>query len=113
MGYRSDVAIALTYSEATLLKELSDSDEELKELLDMAITSEHWPPEGEGYITKFKWEYQKWYVSFPCVFAMTRFMNNIDDENYRFLRIGEEPQDIEEEGHLLCDGMYISRYIEL
>ena len=79
----------------------------------MAIISEHWPPEGEGYITKFKWEYQKWYVSFPDVFAMTRFMNNIDDENYRFLRIGEEPQDIEEEGYLDCEGMYISRYIEL
>lgn len=113
MGYRSDVAIALTHSEAILLKELSDSDEELKELLDMACITEHWPPEGEGYITKFKWEYQKWYESFPDVFAMTRFMNNIDGENYRFLRIGEESDDIEEEGYLDCEGMYISRYIEL
>lgn len=113
MGYRSDVALAIAPSEATLLKELSDSNEELKSLLDMACISEHWPPEGEGYITKFKWEYQKWYDSFPDVFAMTRFMNNIDDENYRFLRIGEEPQDIEEEGYLECEGMYIQRYIEL
>lgn len=113
MGYRSDVALAIAPSEATLLKELSDCNEELKSLLDMACISDHWPPEGEGYITKFKWEYQKWYESFPDVFAITRFMNNIDDENYRFLRIGEEPQDIEEEGYLECEGMHIQRYIEL
>jgi len=113
MGYRSDVALALAPSEAILLKELSDCNEELKSLLDMACISEYWPPDDDGYITKFKWEYQKWYDTFPDVFAITRFMNNIDGESYRFLRIGEEPQDIEEEGYLECDGMYIQRYIEL
>ena len=70
MGYRSDVALALAPSEAILLKELSDCNEELKSLLDMACISEYWPPDDDGYITKFKWEYQKWYDTFPDVFAI-------------------------------------------
>ena len=114
MGYRSDVAFAVAASEAILLKELSDCNEELKSLLDYAEAHDNWPPdEGDDYPTKFKWESTKWYDNFPDVKALQRFMANIGAENYRFLRIGEESDDIEEEGYLDCDGMYISRYIEL
>ena len=114
MGYRSDVALAVAPSEAILLKELSDCNEELKSLLDYAEECDNWPPdEGDDYPTKFKWEGAKWYDNFPDVGALQRFMANIGEENYRFLRIGEQYNDIEEEGYLDCDGMYISRYIEL
>jgi hypothetical protein len=50
------------------------------------------------------WNYIKWYSSFPCVGAFDSFIETMIDEGhhheYRFVRVGEEPDDI------FCAGEY-------
>ena len=52
----------------------------------------------------------KWYSTYPEVIAITAWINTLDNDDFQFLRTGEDATDIEEYGELCC--MYVSNNIE-
>ena len=63
------------------------------------------------------WEQIKWYSDWPADFAdvdfFEKFMKNLDEEDYYFIKIGEEYDDVETKG-LWCDnpfGLTLTRQI--
>ncbi len=80
----------------------------------------------------FKWEWLKWYDSFPCVEALTDFMDWCDGEKvptgekdekgkdqtehatefFKFIRMGEEMDDNEQRGDAFWGDICINRSIE-
>ena len=82
--------------------------------------------DGDG-TTMFLWESIKWYDSYPEVRAITDFVSMNTDylssicedveefqrgnygEHFRFVRMGENNEDVEEEGWLCCDDIGVRR----
>ena len=82
--------------------------------------------DGDG-TTMFLWEHIKWYDSYPDVSAITDFIcmqtdylesicEDVEEfrrgqycEHFRFVRMGEDAGDTEEEGWLCCDDIFINR----
>jgi len=93
MGYRSDVAIAMRKEDYELLKEFDKENENLRDLLAVATVRE------KGEAVSLYWEWLKWYDSFSEVEAIEEFLGKLSDEDkpYKFIRIGEEWDDIEKE----------------
>ena len=80
----------------------------------------------------FKWEWLKWYDSYECISALTDFMDWCDGEDiptgkkcpegkektnpafefYKFIRIGEETEDIEYRGDAMWGDICVNRSIE-
>ena len=113
MGYRSDVALAMTTDAAILMKALCDHDPELKRLIDDADEKYNWE-EGEGvgeYTTKLMWANIKWYDGYHEVDCITQFMNWVSEEDWYFIRIGEETDDTVQSGGFWASDMYVSRTI--
>lgn len=94
MGYRSEVVIAIkkeVYTRDILLTEKFPSF--LRDVDENAFT-----------LTKFKdyYIYQmdqiKWYEGYDFVDETMEYLDALEDEEYGFIRIGEETTDIEQEG---------------
>ena len=117
MGYRSEVAIALTSEAANKLFVLQEFCPELKELVNDADENSHFDKESidKGFDAKLYWNHVKWYDSYTEIQQMETFLYNIleDDCDFLFLRIGEETDDMETQGHFWDSGMYIQRCISL
>jgi hypothetical protein len=104
MGYRSEVAIAISN------KHLTD---EIKENLSDAceITD-------KGGHTLFCYSYCKWYESDPSVEFVMSFLGDLelepstpDDAPFGYIRIGESLEDIDIRGYPYEFGMGVSRTI--
>jgi len=98
MGYRSVVKLALRKqayydNKANLLESIKDCD----------IISET----DEAYF--FLWEDVKWYPSYGDVKAVEEVMDSLKEEEYGFMRIGEETNDVEEKGEPWEYGIYMNR----
>ena len=117
MGYRSEVAIALTPEAANKLFVLQEFCPELKELIKDADEASHFDKESidKGFDVKFYWNHIKWYDSYTEIQQMETFLYQIldDDSEYLLLRIGEETDDMETQGHFWESDMYIQRSISL
>ena len=108
MGYRSEVAIQFSDDAVRLLYAVAEHRGELKELLEEAETTIDL--EADDISGKLHWDYIKWYDGFPCVDAVETIMMTIPDEDFHFIRIGEEADDITQRGY--GDGeMYVQRSI--
>lgn len=105
MGYRSDVALALTSKGVDHFKTMLDSDttspaarEQVPRLLGWA--DKHLV-EDDGSESWY-WELIKWYKYRPEDFAdvdfFERLMGELDEEDYYFVRIGEDNDDSEVRG---------------
>lgn len=106
MGYRSDVGLALTKKgletlNAKLAEESVSEDvrESVKRLL--SHTDEHYSDAASGAEVWY-WEWIKWYDCCPAGYQdicfITDTLKEMDDEDYRFIRIGEEYDDTEVSG---------------
>ena len=118
MGYRSVVALAVSKKMMPhFLGHLSQYDDAAYKFVFMETDKKIEDYDGDG-TTMFLWEHVKWYDSFPEVRAITDFVGmntdylsgiceDFDDnyaEHFRFVRMGEDNEDIEEEGWLCaCD----------
>jgi hypothetical protein len=78
----------------------------------------------------FKWDWLKWYDSYPCIEALTDFMDWCDSEEisadnpddpekkahasefFKFIRMGEDTDDNEERGDAFWGDICINRSIE-
>ena len=96
MGYRSDVAIALSKEAAALLKarlEAATPDE--RYLLDNADLHDTDEESGDEL---WRWHYVKFYEEFREVAFINNFLQELDPSNYLFIRVGETYDDIEIRG---------------
>ena len=132
MGYRSEVVLyvgpevmpqfMVTMAKCPQARELcfADHDQMVKDY------------NGEKGSFLFKWGWLKWYDSFECVSAITDFMDWCDSEDlptgekdvegkemtryamefYKFVRIGEETEDIEYRGDAMWGEICVNRSIE-
>ena len=93
MSYRSEVAIAMRKEDYELLKGFDEGNQNLLDLLKVATVREK-----EDAISLY-WDWLKWYDSFSEVQAIEEFLGRLSDEDkpYKFIRIGEEWDDIERE----------------
>jgi len=118
MGYRSDVAIAihkdlqgdfLTFLNTTELMAEIFGDMSDFHLDKDYQDSGHWLFICNGV---------KWYSSYKDIEMFEKFFNAMDEdddyqEKYRFLRIGEEIEDIEYRGDWHDSEIYVSREIQV
>ena len=121
MGYRSVVALAVSKEMMPhFLGHLSQCDDSAYKFVFMETDKKIEDYDGDG-TTMFLWESIKWYDSYPEVRAITDFVSMNTDylesicedikefqrgsyaEHFRFVRMGEDNEDIEEEGWL-CSG---------
>ena len=96
MGYRSDVAIALSKEAAALLKkrlEAATADE--RYLLDNADLHNVDKESGDEL---WRWHYVKFYEEFREVAFINSFLQELDPSNFMFIRVGETYDDIEING---------------
>ena len=110
MGYRSEVALALTDDAVRLLEAIAEENQEVKQLIDDAganTISEN--EEDKGGI--LHWDYIKWYDSYQEIFIIEKLLQTIPDEDFMFIRLGEESDDNVQEGAYYESGLYIQRAI--
>ena len=118
MGYRSVVALAVSEKMMPhFLGHLSQCEDAAYKFVFLETDKKIEDYDGDG-TTMFLWESIKWYDSYPEVRAITDFVSMNTDylysaskdfdnhsyaEHFRFVRMGEDNEDIEEEGWL-CSG---------
>lgn len=109
MGYRSDVGFTCTPVVKQVIEQVCEWNSEFKELIDYA-DNRSFNDSGRWF-----WEGVKWYDDFPDVQIMENLMVVLDNsemyDEYGFIRIGEETEDIETKGSPYELGMYVNRSI--
>lgn len=118
MGYRSEVALAVS-AEARphFMAKLAGCEKARQLVFDHSDDLDtNFRGKGGLLVT---WEYLKWYPSYEEIKCIESFMDDMDhgmvgvlaDEEYRFCRIGENTDDLEERGCL--EAFDIQRRIEI
>ena len=122
MGYRSQVCIGMTDDAArlfrTMLEHIPDYHE-IHSLIKDSETARHAHPWGTRHKTpnvdcdtKMYWDYVKWYEGYECVDFIETFLTDcIPEEDFRFVRVGEETDDVEERGEYYDSDIHIHRSI--
>lgn len=94
MGYRSEVGLAITQKG---LSEVLEGDITLTEKVKECLDSADFHEKENDHL--FIWEYIKWYDStFEDISALMKRLNELDPKEYLFIRIGEDPEDLEQKG---------------
>ena len=113
MGYRSDVAIALYKKDYDKLinRVKMNKNQDLHNLINNASLFES----KGGNVKILTWDWTKWYNEFEEIQWIENFINNC---NSAFVRIGEDFEDIEEQGfgefgYDLMEYAYCSRNLEI
>ena len=128
MGYRSEVVLAVHKQVMGKFLQLIGQNDEMKTLCfsDAEVTENY---NGDGNFL-FQWSGIKWYDSFPEVQAIIDFMQwchdtDIKDENhpedrqlsgdefFKFLRVGEDQDDIVQDGYCEDFQIYTCTSIEV
>lgn len=104
MGYYSDVQFALSKKEQDNLTRRSILGEIIPELI-----TENTPCDREDFFI-YDFGSCKWYATYSDVKEFTEYMKRLPEEDYQFIRVGEESNDIEELGDI--GAFYVKSYIE-
>lgn len=106
MGYRSEVGLALTKNGVEILQRRLASPEigqEARQRIEefFHYAEKHARDKENGHEAWY-WDYPKWYtdapVDFPEVDFIEQLMAELEDEDFRFLRVGEDYDDTEVRG---------------
>jgi len=103
MGYRSHVVIAMREEIVADFLTLMAVNEGVKEL---CITEMKTDAYSKGDLL-VEIQGVKWYDAFPEVRAINEFVAEQDNKNIRFLRAGENHDDMIEEGDYVADCLYV------
>ena len=109
MGYRSEVAIAFTDHAVRLLNAIMEHESAMRTLVGECENTINMNEEDKG--GKLHWCDIKWYEGYPEIDRMESLLQQIPDEDYHFIRLGEESHDIEERGGFYGSDMYVQRAI--
>lgn len=104
MGYRSNVALALTKEAVQKLNvAITKADDEKSNAASQLLANpdKHLCDADTG-AELWSWNAVKWYADYPDVAFVENFMAHIaGNENYHFIRIGEDWDDSEVSGYFL------------
>ena len=115
MGYYSEVALVLAPSAVNKLKQAVAKVDEKSEKLNFVNYPDKHLTDYDGN-ELYYWESVKWYEDFPETQFMEEFMDSLDPEEYRFLRVGESEGDTDEGGGIFYNhnfGVYSLRGIHI
>ncbi len=107
MGYRSDIALCLSKTAAEKLrnKRAAEKDEAKCYLCDHPDSHKIDAATGEELL---RWYNEKWYDDFPDVAFINTFLTDLDDGEYLFIIVGENPCDIEIRGSFWSNSFNLS-----
>ena len=114
MGYRSEVAITMRKDDYDAL--MWQASDLVKELIKYGEVKD------KGNVVILYWDEVKWYEEYDDVAFIMDFLDNLreNDKPFSFIRLGEDPTDIEERfffgengDYFDCDIVHICRYIEI
>ena len=108
MGYYSDVVLAIAPEATTTFYALLSTDELIVNLVQGGSDSFDVSQFQKGDLL-IQWYDVKWNDGFSEVAKLHKWMEAQAPENYRFLRVGEEKNDIEEHGDYAWDFLEISK----
>jgi len=95
MGYRSDVYLRIAQPLVEVVDAARKLDDKLDEMLRQASC--------DGSKTDFHWEWVKWYDTYPEVQAVDSLLSMLQEDDYGFIRLGEDDGDADRQG---CPGDY-------
>ena len=100
MGYYSNVALALTAKGAQAMRTaINTLDTETNMLVtDFIKYADSHAFDPDSRAEAYLWQDVKWNDDFRDIDFFERFMRNLDDEDYRYIRIGEDYDDTEVRG---------------
>lgn len=115
MGYRSDVGFACDPIIKQVIETVGEWDSEFKSLLQCGDDLSN---DGSG---RWRFEYVKWYESYPDVQVIENVMvmcdnadiNGLCYDSYGFIRIGEELDDVEMKGEPSTFDLYVNRSLDI
>ena len=100
MGYRSDVGLCLSAKGKEFLDarlaELEAGTGETR--LIREVLNSHYKDDEESGAVAWFWECTKWYSEFEDVAFIENLLRNLDDEDFLFVRVGEDDNDAETSG---------------
>jgi len=102
MGYRSDVGLCLTETGKNILDaklaELGADEERARHIHELLNTPRDKREDQESGAIAWLWEYLKWYSDYQDVSFFEKLLQELDYEDYYFIRVGEFDDDTEVEG---------------
>lgn len=104
MGYYSETAIALTNKGVKTLQDKLDlaTPEIEKEIYSLLNAANQHYVDADSNAEVWHWDFLKWYESepefYPDIYFMQELLDSLDDDDYRFIRIGEDYDDTEVRG---------------
>ncbi len=115
MGYRSDVIVIIHRDIIPQWLQMLCQNKEARELVFSYRDDSNKNFADEGHLF-YRWNSVKWYDSYECVGAINKFLGDIEDgEHYRYVRAGEEGDDVEADGFLHSESVFpvVENYIEI
>lgn len=109
MGYRSDVALALSREDHAKLKKACVAPGDLDALLFLTPNDE---ADNEDVVV-LHWENVKWYDDDPLIGGIASFISDLDEEAFGFVRIGEDFDDTAILGNPWNFGISVCRRIKI
>ena len=107
MGYYSDVALCLTKNGMDQLKTALAEAERNKPdsfaAIKILIGDEPSRTDERTGAVVFLWEGERWYDEFDEIAFVEEFMDNLPHEDFLFIRLGEDYDDIETRGSYWCN----------
>lgn len=99
MGYYSEAALVFTAKGAETMRSMIGEQQ-----LGMALRTRNFLEESmhavdsESRAEFFHWDSVKWYLVFEEIACINSVMEELDDEDFLFIRIGEDFEDLEIQG---------------
>ena len=108
MGYRSEVVVKFSDNAVKVVKKFYELDKQIKELIDDSENSTGWEQ-----IQAMHWDWIKWYEDDDeAIMAFMDMLDQLGDENYGMIRLGEEIDDVGHYGSTDKFDMYVERNIQ-
>ena len=108
MGYRSEVVVKFSDNAVKVVKKFYELDKQIKELIDGSENSTGWEQ-----IQALHWDWIKWYEDDDeAIAAFMDMLDQLGDENYGMIRLGEESDDVGHYGDPSNFDMYVERNIQ-
>ncbi len=107
MGYRSEVVVKFSDNAVKVVKKFYELDKQIKQLIDDSEDSIGWEK-----IQALHWDWIKWYGDDEAIMAFVDMLDQIGDENYGMIKLGEESDDVRYYGCPSNFDMYVERSIQ-
>ena len=108
MGYRSEVVVKFSDNAVKVVKKFYELDKQIKQLIDDSEDSLAWVR-----LQAIHWDWIKWYEDDDeAIITFMDMLDQLGDENYGMIRLGEETDDVGYYGCPCNFDMYVNRSIE-